>query len=85
MIQIISEIISVFIVTGLMETFWTLYIHNVRDEKMHKAGLYSLLIFVSSAFATKLYVENGWMIVPAALGAYAGTYVSKYLYKKPNN
>ena len=74
--------IVAFIAMSITELLWTLYIHSVRDEELKKAGLYNLGIFVATFITTILYMNNKWMVIPAAAGAYFGTVISKYFYTK---
>lgn len=80
--KLFVDIIVAFVAMSITELIWTLYIHNIRDEKLVKAGLYNTIIFLSTSCATVLYMNNKWMIIPAAFGAFCGTYISKFFYKK---
>lgn len=76
------QFIIAFIAMCITETLWSLYIHNVRDENEHHAGLYNVGIIVIGGTGTCIFVNNHWMLIAAALGAYSGTRVSTFFYTK---
>lgn len=78
----IGEFLVAFGAMSVTEFCWTMYIHSVRDEKLIVAGFYNMAIFLFSSFAIMAYMDNKWMLIPGALGAFAGTYVSKFFYTK---
>lgn len=78
----VYQLLTVLVMTASLELCWTLYIHNVRDENLIKAGLFSAGIFLAGAMSTVVFMENKWMMIPGAFGAFCGTYVSKFFYKK---
>lgn len=66
--------ILVFLSVALVDVFWTRYFQSVAEKGATKAGLYSSLIILIGAFSTRSYVHDGWLVIPAALGAFVGTY-----------
>lgn len=78
----ILEFISTFILVGVTEFFWAFYIHNLRDEKEHHAGLYCAGIAVFGGAGICLFVDNHWMLIASGLAAYFGTWISKFFYTK---
>lgn len=82
MLMLIGKIFLTFAAMTITEFLWALYIHNLRDENEHHAGLYCSLIVVFAGFTTILFMSNHWMLIPAGMGAYFGTYLSKFFYKK---
>ncbi len=64
----------VFTATFLADIFWTFYIRKVSQGKAFGAASYSLLVAIMGAFSTYQFIINYWMIIPAALGAFIGTY-----------
>lgn len=72
-------VFGVLVVTDLL---WSWYIKSLASDKMIMASSASALIIVCGSYATINYVGNHIMIIPAALGAFTGTYLSKYINKK---
>lgn len=66
----------------IYEFLWSLYIHNIRDENYVKAGLFCSFIMLTSGITTILFIDNHWLLIPAAIGAFIGTWISKFFYKK---
>ena len=79
---ILWQILVTFLAMTGVEFMWALYIHNLRDNEEFIAGVCSALIVVLGGFATILFMKNYWMLIPAGLGAFTGTYISKYFYTK---
>jgi hypothetical protein len=59
-----------------VDIFWTRWAQAVQDSKALKAAVFAVLLFVFGAVAVSGYVQNPWLILPSALGAFAGTYVA---------
>lgn len=57
-----------------VDAMWAAYIMAASDRRAGSAALYSGGIVLCSAVVTLLYVESPWNILPAAVGAVAGTY-----------
>ena len=79
---IILKYLLIFSLMSVTELFWSLYIHNVRDEKLLKAGVYNVGIFLFTSITTIFYVKNTYLLIPAIIGVLTGTIISKYFYKK---
>jgi hypothetical protein len=65
--------IVVFFVVAIGDVFWTLLMQAVAKNRGHDAGLHSVCIIVASVYLARAYNHDGWLVIPAALGAYAGT------------
>jgi hypothetical protein len=80
-IEMITAIL-VFFSVALADYFWTRYIQCVDEQQASKSGLYAALIILVGAFATRSYVNDIWLIIPASLGAYVGTYLTVRSHKE---
>jgi hypothetical protein len=69
----IQKILLVFGAVAVTDVFWTLYVTGANDGKIWKASFYSTMIVLCGSTATIEYVQDPRMIIPAALGAFAGT------------
>lgn len=72
----IWKTILVFIAVACADALWTLYVQAAANNKKLKASLVSAAIILAGSFVTLEYVENPILIIPAALGAFFGTYVT---------
>jgi TRAP-type C4-dicarboxylate transport system permease small subunit len=54
---------------------WSYYINNVKEGSAFKAASWALFLFIVGAIGVTTYVHNQWLIIPAAMGAFLGTYV----------
>jgi hypothetical protein len=55
---------------------WARYTDEVVAKHTHRASLYAVAIIFCGAGTTIMYVEDHWRIIPAAIGAYLGTYLA---------
>jgi hypothetical protein len=53
---------------------WAKYVLAASDRRAFHAATWSASIVCGGALVTLLYVSSPWNLVPAALGAFAGTY-----------
>lgn len=76
-----GQAVLVFIAVAIVDAFWTRYFQSTTEKQAVKAGYYSALIILFSAFTTRAYVHDGWMTIPAALGAFVGTWATVRYHK----
>jgi hypothetical protein len=72
----------VLLATASTDLFWTLYITNAAEGHKWRAALSSAMIILVGSLAVVEYVNNRWMIVPAAIGAFLGTLLPLHLKRK---
>lgn len=65
--------ISVFVTMVFLDFVWAAYTIAISEKKAIRAGLTSIVIIVGSGYITREYVEDPWQLIPAGLGAFAGT------------
>jgi len=65
---------GVFVNTAVGDWVWARYGMAVADRRAAVASVFAILIILVGAAAVLAYTENHWMLIPAALGAGAGTY-----------
>lgn len=66
----------VFGSTVLCDVAWTKYMLAVADKRPTASGLWSAGIVLFGAFNIVTYVHNHWALIPAALGAFLGTWLT---------
>jgi len=70
----------IFIALLITDIVWALYIRWSASGKAFKAALLSILIYVIGAFTFAEFIKDSWVLIPASLGCFVGTYVTiKYL------
>lgn len=68
--------VLVFLSTLLADFAWTKYNMESAAKRPHPAAFWSTLIILFGAFNIVSYTTNHWLLIPAALGAYAGTWIA---------
>jgi len=81
----VTQSILVFFAVAIVDIFWTRYFQSTTEKHAVKAGVYSALIIVFGAFTTRSYVHDGWLVIPASLGAYLGTWATVRYHKTPKD
>ena len=59
-----------------------IYIKSVQNDKPLVASGYAAVIYVMASWVTISYVGDVWVLIPATLGAAAGTYGGVLINKK---
>lgn len=68
--------IVIFFALVLTDIVWALYIRWAAQGKALRAALSSILIYVISAFTFGEFIKDVWIIIPAGLGCFVGTYAT---------
>jgi hypothetical protein len=63
-----------FLAMIAVDICWAKYIMAAADRRAGAAALYSGGIVLGGAVVTLAYVDSAWNLIPASLGAIAGTY-----------
>ena len=67
--------------TFIISILCVIYMKAVNKENAILSALYDMLLYSVGAISTIYYIENHWMLLPAALGGGMGTYLSVKYYK----
>ena len=65
----------VFIFIVAADVAWAKYIAFVANGSTIAASNFSMLVYIFGALAITEYVKNKWMLIPACLGAWTGTFL----------
>jgi|GEM_PF-1014745 len=68
--------VLVFLATVLSDTLWAMYIRRTNLGKALSASSLSAVIVLTAGVVAIEYVNNNWYLIPAALGAFVGTYIT---------
>jgi hypothetical protein len=70
------QALAVLTSVAVADVFWTGFIAKVGEGRALAAGTFSAAIILTGAITTFSYIESRLYVVPAALGAFLGTYVT---------
>lgn len=72
--------ILIFFALVLTDIVWALYIRWAAQGRALRAAISSILIYVIGAFTFGEFIKDTWILIPAGLGCFVGTYITiKYL------
>ena len=71
-----SAWILVFIAYTALDFTFARYTKATADNKPLAASLWATSILMFTGYVTVSYVNDPWLLIPATLGAFLGTYVA---------
>ncbi len=66
--------VAVFVITLLVDIAWTKYLLRAAEKRAHPASMWSAVIVGLGGLNVLVYTQNPWALIPAAAGAYIGTW-----------
>jgi uncharacterized membrane protein YfcA len=81
----ITEIVISFFALFFTDVFYTYYLRSVQEEQALKASSWAVIVYTVASVAVINYTTNHWLLIPAGLGAFCGTYVGIKLRKNSND
>ena len=72
----ILKALIVFLAVTFADGLWTLYIIATAKNRILLASSASATIIATGSLVTVEYVKHPILIIPAALGAFVGTYIT---------
>lgn len=72
----IASAAIVFAAMFALDYVWAFYTRAVTSGTPSAAGAWAVAIVIFNATVTLGYVQSAWMILPAAAGAFAGTFIA---------
>jgi len=77
-----TKYILIFFALFLTDIIWTLYIRWAANGHALKAAIASIFIYLVGAITIGAFVRDPWVLIPAGMGCFVGTYVTiKWLNK----
>ena len=67
--------IFTFIAVFFVDIFYTYYLKSVNENRALVAGFWGAVVWLIGSLAVIEYTANHWLLIPACLGAFCGTYV----------
>jgi hypothetical protein len=74
--------IAIFLSTLAADFAWTKYNMHSAAKHAHRAAAWSATIILFGAINVMSYTANHWLVIPALLGAYVGTYLAIWWEKR---
>jgi len=76
------DYVVTFFAVFFTDIFYTYYLKAVQEEQTMKASLWAVIVFIVACIAVINYTTNYWLLIPAGVGAFCGTYVGMILRRK---
>jgi hypothetical protein len=70
------QYILVFLSMIFVDYVWGIYIKAMANHEALKASVAGALIMLAGAFTAIGYIEDHYLLIPAVLGGFIGTYVA---------
>jgi hypothetical protein len=70
---------------ALLDFVYARYTIAAAERKALKASLWAAVIPVLGGFVAIQYVDNHWLLIPTAVGAFVGTYIATRKTKETEN
>ena len=78
----IWESLTTFFALFFTDIFYTYYLRAVQNEQATRASIWAVIVFIIASVAVIEYTTNHWLLIPAGLGAFCGTWVGMKLRQK---
>jgi hypothetical protein len=75
------EYIITFFAIFFMDVFYTYYLRAVQHNQALRASSWAVVVYAIAAFAIIEYNTNHYLLIPACLGAFCGTFVGMKIRK----
>ena len=72
----------VFVAMFALDFVWARYTYAMTDKRAVAAGVYAVGILLFAGTAQIGYTADLWLLFPAGLGAFAGTFLAVHQSKK---
>jgi hypothetical protein len=75
------EYVVTFFAIFLLDVVYTYYLRCVANHNVLGASIWSVACYVLGSVAVINYTTNHWLMIPAIIGAFCGTFVGMNLRK----
>jgi uncharacterized membrane protein YfcA len=79
------DVVTSFLALFFTDVFYTYYLRSVQEEQALMASSWAVIVYTVASVAVINYTTNHWLLIPAGLGAFCGTYVGIKLRKNSND
>ena len=77
--------IFTFLAVFFVDIFYTYYLRAVNESRAVTASGWGAIVWLIGSLAVIEYTTNHWLLIPACLGAFCGTYVGIKFHLKDKN
>jgi hypothetical protein len=71
--------VTTFLAIFMLDVVYTYYLRCVANNNALGASLWSIACYLLGSYAVIEYTTNNWLIIPAVMGAFCGTYTGMKL------
>jgi len=76
------DFVTTFFAIFLLDVVYTYYLRCITDNNVLGASFWSVACYILGSIAVINYTTNHWLLIPAMVGAFCGTYVGMKIKKK---
>ena len=80
MVYVALSALLVFSCTAVADAIWAIYIKAAAGHQVLRASSASAALILIGSVSLLEYVNNRWLVIPAAAGAFVGSYASLRAY-----
>lgn len=70
------QALLVFVASAAIDLVWTRCVRATVERQRGQAALWAVALYVLSTYATISVVDDHWLVLPAGLGAFIGTWLA---------
>ena len=74
--------ILTFLAVFFVDIFYTYYLKAVTESRALTASIWGAVVWLIGSLAVIEYTANHWLLIPACIGAFCGTYVGIYFRRR---
>ena len=74
-----------FFAIFMLDVVYTYYLRCVNNNEILGASFWSIACYLLGSLAVINYTTNHWLLIPAVVGAFCGTYVGMKIKKNQIN
>ena len=76
------DFVTTFFAIFFLDVVYTYYLRCITDNNVLGASFWSVACYILGSIAVINYTTNHWLLIPAMVGAFCGTYVGMKIKKK---
>ncbi len=74
--------LAIFAAMFSVDLCWVFYVKKVQHDSPFKASCWAVFLFLTSSIVVIGFTSDPWLLIPASVGAFAGTWVGVLLNKE---
>ena len=83
--MLMIDIVTSFFALLFTDIFYTYYLRSVQRQRVLNASCWSVVVYTIASVAVINYTTNHWLLIPAGLGAFCGTYIGMRIQNNNEN